>query len=84
MRIILVAAVAAILGVQAFGVAAAPVSPAAQGIEAESSFHLVKAKKKHVKAKKKKGKKGKAKGAGRCGAGKYFKGGKCMSAADKK
>ena len=76
MRIIPIAVAAAIFSVPTFGVAAT-VSPAAHGIKSESTFHL-------VKAKKKKGKKSAAARAGHCGTGKYFKGGKCMSAADKK
>jgi hypothetical protein len=40
--------------------------------------------KKSKKAKKSKGKKVASKGPGRCGVGKYFKGGKCLDAAAKK
>ena len=99
MRIISIAAAAAFFAAQAFAAAAAPTAPLTQGVQSESTFQLIKEKKKSMTAEKgTMGKKHmhskhmhmkhmshrKGMGPGRCGTGKYFKGGKCMSAADKK
>jgi hypothetical protein len=93
MRKITAAFVAAIFAMLSFGAYAAPVS--GQAAKPQSTYELIakksktykkaaKRKKTAVKAKKGKGAKKGGKRAGRCGVGKYYKKGKCASAADKK
>jgi hypothetical protein len=82
MRILAIAAVAALFAAQSVAFAA-PDASSARAVHPQSTFELVKAGHK-VKGKKHhhKGKKGAA--PGKCGTGKYYSKGKCLSASDKK
>jgi hypothetical protein len=84
MRIISAVIAATFFAVSSAGAFAAAPAPA-QGLKSPSAVEFVKSGKKKAKAAKKakKGKKGKI-GAGKCGVGKYWKKGKCLSASDKK
>jgi len=79
MRIVSAAVVAALLAASTLGAAAIP--SASTGLKAQSTFELIKSKKKAMKKAKgkHKGHKG-GKGPGKCGVGKYYKHGKCNSA----
>ena len=74
MRIISAAVAAAFLAVSSSAFAATPAP--VQGLKSQSVFELIKKGKKAAKKAKK--------GAGKCGAGKHWKKGKCLNAADKK
>lgn len=82
MRFISATIAAALFAVFSFGVSAAPVTSTVQGAKAPSTFELIAKKKKSAKKKKKSKKKGSK--AGKCGTGKFYKKGKCVSASDKK
>jgi hypothetical protein len=83
MRIISAAIAAAFLAVSSAAFAAVPAP--VDSLKSQPAIELIKKGKKAAK-KAKKGKKAKkaSSKAGKCGAGKYWKKGKCLNAADKK
>ncbi len=91
MRTVSIGVAAAFLFASTLGTLAAPVPSSTDGAQYKSHLLLIKAENKKKakasgkkKAKKASKRKGKRAGPGKCGTGKYWKKGKCLSASDKK